>query len=83
MGGKKPNIQMQQFDRRSPKIRGKRLLEEMAHALNNPKLSGVKSTKDVFNDPEWIQSFDENWRKYASGDDWKTIFDNSSNNISQ
>lgn len=37
----------------------------MAQALNNPKSSGVKSTKDVFNGPEWIQSFEENWRKYA------------------
>jgi hypothetical protein len=45
----------------------------MAHALDNPKLSGVKSTKHVFNDPEWIHSFEENWRKYAIGEDWKTL----------
>ena len=58
------------------------LLEEMTHALNDPKSSGVKSTKFVFNDPEWIQSFEENWRQYASGEDWKIIFNNSSANLS-
>ncbi len=62
------NTQFQAFDRRPPTVRGERFLEEIRHALDNQRHSGVKLA-EVFNDSEWRAHFAECWRKYGTGDE--------------
>lgn len=65
------NSQMQRFF--TPKDgakRGKRLREEMIWAMQNTQKSGC-TLDEVFKDPDWVNQFTENWRRYTGdGSDW-------------
>ncbi len=75
------NRQFQWFDKRPNEIRGAQFIRELRHAVSDYDHSGVE-LKKVFNDPEWIRSFMDNWRNFGSGDEiCDMIFDEDINSI--
>ena len=66
------NYQMQYFDERDNKVRGRVLIEEMQKALSNYDKSGVE-LNEVFNEVSWVEDFRKNYKKYGEGTLYKDI----------
>ncbi|MGE5549684.1 MAG: sulfatase [Bacteroidota bacterium] len=60
------NQQLQYFDERSNEERGRAFIREIQHAYANDGNAG-RALSEVFNDPEWRESFREHWRKFGTG----------------
>lgn len=60
------NKQMQFFDERGNEERGQAFIREIQHAFANHGNAG-RALHEVFNDPEWRESFLERWRTFGAG----------------